>query len=146
VSLSITRDEVKEKASVQNSDYDDAIDNLIETWLAAIEYAVDPTHIANTSDTGLQATLNLAACEMVAGEILAQIDREPGARDQIRVADLWVRRDDLGPQDPSGLKAQGAERVRPFLRSDSNLVASAVAGVQTGGGSKAGENPLAVDP
>ncbi len=145
MALSVSRAAVKEKAGITVTTYDTPIDNLLTTWLAALTFAIADEHIADTGNAGLQATLNLAAAEMIAGEILAQIDREPGARDRFRLADLSVERDDLGPGDPSGLKAQGLARLRPFLKADSGLIASATGGVQVGGGSKGGQDPLVAE-
>jgi len=142
MALSVTRAAIKEKAGITASTYDTPIDNLLTTWLATLEFAVAAEHVADTGNAGLQATLNLGAAEMIAGEILAQIDREPGARDRFRIADLSVARDDLGAADPSGLKAQGFARLRPFLKADSGLIASANGGVQVGGGPKGGQDPL----
>jgi hypothetical protein len=103
---------VKEKCGIAVTDYDTTIDNLIAEQLPAIEYSVRPEHISD-GNAGLQATLNLAAAEIVCGEFLAQLGRTPGYLDRLRLGDLeiWPAR--------SGLTESGWSRLHPFLKEDS---------------------------
>lgn len=134
MSITLTLAGVKAKAGITTTDHDDAIEDLIDEWLPALTYALSP-EARDSEHTGIIATLDLAATEFVAGELIAQLDRAPGARDEVRIGDLWVRKSDLGPLDPSGLKQQAQRRLAPFLRSDSSLV------VHSGGGQHHGKNP-----
>ena len=110
MSLSVTRAKVKEKAGIDVTDFDAAIDNLIADWIPVIEYALLPWALADTGNAGLQATLNLGAAELNAGEFLAQIGRKPGV-----LVLSPLRR---VPSDAYGLKEQGAARLRPYVRFD----------------------------
>ena len=73
--MTVTRSRVKERCAISDTNYDTTIDNLIADLVPAIEFSVDPLLVAS-SDTGLQATLNLAALELVCGEFLALRLRE----------------------------------------------------------------------
>ena len=81
----------------------------------AIEFAVDPAMVAS-SDTGLQATLNLAALELVCGEFMALRLREPGAAEGIVLGTFELHPPTRDLADPSGLKAQGTARLAPFVK------------------------------
>jgi hypothetical protein len=132
MSLSVTRAKVKAMCGIDDSDYDSAIDTLIADIVPVIEFSLKPEHIAATGDTGLQATLNLAAAEIVSGEFVAQISRKPGAADAIQIGDVKISPYLAEVNDPSGLKAQGEARLRPFLRIDPVLPARAPIGAATG--------------
>ncbi|HRF61142.1 MAG TPA: hypothetical protein PLH94_14660 [Fimbriimonadaceae bacterium] len=118
MSLSVTRAKVKEKAGIDVTDFDAAIDNLIADWIPVIEYALLPWALADTGNAGLQATLNLGAAELIAGEFLAQIGRKPGVLDAIQIGDLVLSPLRRVPSDAYGLKEQGAARLRPYVRFD----------------------------
>ncbi len=118
--LRVTRDDVKRKTRL-GSEYDAEIDALIAEMLPAIEYAIDPLYLDNP-ESGLLATLNLGALEIIAGEMLATLWREVGALVGFRFGWLQVFPPDwLDPSDPSGLKAQGARRLAPYLKRNARL-------------------------
>jgi hypothetical protein len=70
----------------------------------------------------LQATLNLAATEIIAGEFLAQAFREPGVAEEIQVGELTIG-NRLPPRtfiiDPYMLKEQGSKRLSPYMKPHS---------------------------
>ncbi len=117
MSIIITRTRVKEKCGIADTSLDTTIDNLIAELGPAIEYSLRPEFIADTGNTGLQATLNLGATEIVCSELLAQILRPAGAAESISIAGL-----SLGPikdaEDRDGLRAQGLARLAPYLKAD----------------------------
>jgi hypothetical protein len=115
MALSVTRARVKEKCGISGTTYDSTIDNLISEMAAVIEHFVRPEHIADTGNTGLQATLNLGATEIVCGEFLDQLSREPGALEKIVLGDL-----ELEPAHGPAffIRKQGWGRLRPYLKFD----------------------------
>lgn len=118
--LTVTRDDVKRKTRL-GSEYDAEIDALIAEMLPAIEYAIDPLYLDNP-EPGLLATLNLGALEIIAGEMLATLWREMSALVGFRFGWLQVFPPEwLDPSDPSGLKAQGARRLAPYLKRNARL-------------------------
>ena len=131
MSLDVTVAKVKDKAGISGSSYDTKIDNLIDEWLPALEYAIRDSFLADVSNTGLQATLSLGACELVAGEFLAQLAREPGGSETLIFGWMEVRPVVQNLADPYGLKEQGALRLRPFLKLQDSLQGSL--GVIVGG-------------
>jgi hypothetical protein len=118
--MTVTRSRVKERCAISDTSYDTTIDNLIADLVPAIEFSVDPLLVAS-SDTGLQATLNLAALELVCGEFLALRLREPGAAEGITMGTFELRPPTRDLTDPSGLKAQGAARLLPYLKPNPSL-------------------------
>ncbi len=120
--LTVSRADVKRKLRLTTTEYDAEIDALIAEMLPALRYAIEPSYL-NTSDADLQATLNLGALEIIAGEMHATLVRELGAMVGFRLGWLQVSpsvpRD---PADPSGLKAQGYVRLKPFLKRDARLL------------------------
>lgn len=137
MSLVVTVSAVKEKARVTDSTLDSLVANLIAQWVPALEFAIRPEPLGDTGNAGLQATLNLGAVEAVAGELLAQLRREPGASESLSFGffDVGAPR---GPAvDPSGLKAQAFSRLQPFLKKPESLAGTL--GV-VAGGSRTGED------
>lgn len=125
----MTRATVKRKCRLTVTDFDIEIDDLISEQLPVVEYSVLATHIADTGNAGLQATLNLGAAEVIAGEFMSQAYREPGACEELRFLDITIGQ--RPPQqvlisiaDPFGLKKQGWARLAPYLKP---VVASYVA-------------------
>jgi hypothetical protein len=119
--LSVTKEQVKQKCRIGVSDFDDEIDDLIDEQLPVIEFSILDAHLDDASNVGLQATLNLGALEVIAGEFLAQAHREPGASESFWFADVTVssRPPDVfrvSISDPFGLKAQGWGRLSPYLK------------------------------
>ncbi|GIV06163.1 MAG: hypothetical protein KatS3mg016_1738 [Fimbriimonadales bacterium] len=120
--LTVTRAAVKRKLRLTTNEYDSEIDALIDEMVPALRYAIDPEYL-NTSDADLLATLNLGALEVVAGEMSATLYRELGAWMGFRLGWLQVDPPALrNPRDPTGLKAQGYARLKPFLKRDAQLL------------------------
>ena len=122
MSITVTRARVKEKCSISVTSYDTTIDNLIAEMAAAVTYALKPEYVGGGLDSNLQATLDLGATEVVCGEFLAQICREPGATEGVSLGTLqvWpIKRGSMN--DPYFLIEAGWTRLRPFLRLDANV-------------------------
>lgn len=120
--LTVSRAAVKRKLRLTSTLYDAGIDALIAEMVPALRYAIEPSYL-NTTDPDLLATLNLGALEIVAGEMAAAFYRELGVWAGFRMGWLQVLppapRD---PADPTGLKAQGYARLKPFLKRDAQLL------------------------
>lgn len=119
MSLSVSRATIKEKCRIAVTDFDIEIDDLINEQLPVIEFSILDKHIADSGNKNLQKTLNLGAAEIIAGEFLAQSFREPGAVEQLVVGEVTFG--SRLPQratliDPYGLKAQGVQRLAPFMK------------------------------
>jgi hypothetical protein len=108
--ITVTRARVKEKCGIADSGMDAAIDALILEIVPVVEARIRPEHLADV-DAGTVATLALAATEVVAGEVLAQLDRAAG-RGKLR---LFGWEFAFGGPDPSGMIAQGWGRLAPYL-------------------------------
>mgnify|MGYP000337582344 FL=1 len=120
--LTVSRAAVKRKLRLTTNEYDAEIDALIAEMLPALRYAIEPSYL-NTSDADLLATLNLGALEIVAGEMGATLYRELGAWTGFRIGWLQVLPPAMrDPVDPTGLKAQGYARLKPFLKRDAQLL------------------------
>lgn len=130
MSLNVTRARIKEKCAVTDSTYDTPIDNIIADYVPPIEFAIRPEYIADTGNSGLQATLNLAALEICCGEFVSQRCREPGAGESIELEGV-----SLTPllqksaRDPSGLIIAGWTRLKPFLKGGIDV--GPIAGIQS---------------
>jgi len=131
MSLVVATAKVKDKAGITGSTYDTKIASLIGEWVPSLEFAIEVAFINDTGNVGLQATLNLGATEMVAGEFLAQLAREPGGSEGLFFGWLEVRPAFSDLNDPFGLKAQGALRLQPYLKHKDELQGSL--GVIVGG-------------
>ena len=120
--LTVSRADVKRKLRLTTNEYDAEIDALIAEMLPALRYAIEPSYL-NTTDTDLRATLNLGALEGIAGEMGATLYRELGAWTGFRIGWLQVQPPALrNPADPTGLKAQGYARLKPFLKREAQLL------------------------
>jgi hypothetical protein len=120
--LTVSRADVKRKLRLTTNDYDAEIDALIAEMLPALRYAIEPSYFS-TSDADLLATLNLGALEVIAGEMGATLYRELGAWTGFRIGWLQVQPPALrDPADPTGLKAEGYARLKPFLRREAQLL------------------------
>jgi hypothetical protein len=91
--------------------HDTTIDNLIAELVPAIQFLIRPEFLA-TGDVGLQALLDLAATEIVCTELLAQLERQQGAFDRVRIGDL-----EITPKRPPA-EFVGLARLQPFLKDD----------------------------
>lgn len=122
MSITVSRSRVKEKCGIADASSDTTIDNLILEVVPVVEYAIRYEHLADTSNSGLQATLTLGATEIVAGEFAAQLLRTPGYGEIARIAGVVVEPLGLSrPADPAGLIGQGWTRLRPYLKSEASL-------------------------
>ena len=120
--LTVSRSDVKRKLRLMSNEYDAEIDALIAEMLPALRYALEPEYL-NSNDADLRATLNLGALEVIAGEMSATLYRELGVWTGFRLGWLQVEPPALrNPRDPSGLKAQGYARLKPFLKRDAHLL------------------------
>jgi hypothetical protein len=116
MSLTVTRARVKEKCGVSTTTYDTSIDDLILELVPVLEYQISAQALAD-SGTGVIATLDLAATEIVCAEFLAERFRELGSTDSVTIGDVR-----LVPRDGSDeLRRRGYDRLRPFLRSDAYM-------------------------
>jgi len=132
LSLTVTLAGVKAKAALADTTYDTAADDLIDVLVPVLEFWIEPAALA-TSDTRLATLLDLAATEYVAGDLLAQIGREPGALDDLTVGDITLKARWSGDvADPSGLKASASARLAPFLRTDVVSEVTGLPGVVAG--------------
>ena len=123
---------VKAKAALSDTAYDTAATALIAELVMGLEFWIEPAAL-ESSDTRLTSILDSAATEFVAGDLLAQIGREPGALDDLTVGDITLKARWSGDvRDPSGLKASAAARLAPFLRTDVVATVTGSAGVLTG--------------
>jgi hypothetical protein len=122
MALTVTVATVRAKCRILDTEFDSEIEDLIEEQLPVIEFSVLAEHIGDTGNSGLQATLNLGAAEIIAGEFLAQTFREPGVAELIQVGELEIG-DRLPPRapiiDPYLLKEQGWRRIAPYLKPHS---------------------------
>ena len=120
--LTVSRADVKRKLRLTTNDYDAEIDALIAEMLPALRYAIEPSRLS-AGDADLLATLNLGALEVIAGEMGATLYRELGAWTGFRIGWLQVQPPALRePADPTGLKAQGYARLKPFLKREAQLL------------------------
>ncbi|MDO8588961.1 MAG: hypothetical protein Q7T82_18195 [Armatimonadota bacterium] len=116
MAISITKTDVKRKLMIATGDtsYDSAIDSLIAEMQPAVEYSVEPSYLADTGNSGLQATLKLGLLEIVCGEFLEQVLREVGASEEFTIAGMT-----LGDRKERGaaLLQQGTDRLAPYLKA-----------------------------
>lgn len=114
MALSVSKETIKRKCRILNNEFDEEIEETIAEQLPVIEYAILPVHLA---DLALENTLNLGAAEVIAGEFLAQLWREPGSWERIDFGDFSIGSRDVSDiADPFGLKKQGYWRLAPFMK------------------------------
>jgi len=116
MAISISRAEVKRKCMIPTSDTsrDSDIDALIGEMQPSVEYTISDGCLNDTGNTRLQATLKLGILEIISGECLRQMDRESGASETLSAGGITLgARRDYG----ASLAAQGAERLRPYLKA-----------------------------
>lgn len=135
MSITVSILAVRRRLWIADGAYDTEIAALINEIVPTVEYALRAA-FSGTLEAGLQATLNLGATELVAGELGAQMGRRLGARDTLRIADLTLTPPSLDANDPTGLKAQGSARLKPYLRAEAVILAGTGVGAAYG---KAGE-------
>ncbi len=131
MSLTISRSAIKDRCGIAAlTEFDSAIDSLITAMIPAIETTLADGWLTNPS-AGIMATLNLAATEIVAGEFLGQLWRAPGFVDEVSAAGVTIR-PRIAASDPAILKAQGLQRLAPYLKSGYVPAVTASVGVATG--------------
>ena len=122
MALSVTVARTKERCGITDSAYDTVIDNLIDDVVPVVEFSLQEDLVADTANTGLQATLNLGALEIVCGEFMALKLREPGAADEVHIGEVAVvPYRGYDPADPFSLIRKGWKRLRPFLKIDPRI-------------------------
>ena len=130
MAISITVADVKRKAGIDsaNTSYDSAITSLIAEMQGPLEYSIADCYLGDTSNPKLQTTLRLGMLEMIAGEIVEQIRREPGGSEQFGIAGLT-----MGPSVAAGaeLIRQGAARLAPYLKSALPMMSEAASANST---------------
>ncbi len=116
MAITITRADVKRKCMIPSTDtaHDTDIDALIAEMQPSIQYTIADQYLNDTSNANLQAVLKLGIMEVISGECLQQLYREPGASEGISVGGVSI-----SPRQEHGAKliAQGKERLRPFLKA-----------------------------
>lgn len=114
--LSVSHVRVRERLGLSGTEFDSAIAALIWDTLPALEHALRP-EVLGDDDPGLRATLNLAALEIVAGEFAVQLAQQPGWGSEIAIGEVRIGPPPRAfPEDPTGWKRQGWERLRPYLK------------------------------
>jgi hypothetical protein len=116
MAITITRADVKRKCMIASTDtsHDTDIDALIAEMQPSIQYTIADEYLNATSNTNLQAVLKLGITEIISGECLQQILRQPGASEGISIGGISV-----GARQEHGAKllAQGTARLRPFMKA-----------------------------
>jgi hypothetical protein len=107
--------DVKQRLAISGTADDARIQGLIDDYQPYLTHVVEPVYL-NDPDTYLQLALNLAALEIVCGEVIAMFARDPGAMESVVVGDL-----DVSPPNPSVLRmldmrATGWQKLLPFLK------------------------------
>ncbi|MFQ3588580.1 MAG: hypothetical protein SNJ74_04695 [Fimbriimonadaceae bacterium] len=116
--LTIDLERVKAKSGLSGPEIDAAAAALIAELGPAIEASIDLAHLSSGDGTGNRAVIELAATEIVAGELLEQTWREPGALDRVRIGPLAVEPPPVEVlRGLLGLRERGWSRLAPYLRS-----------------------------
>ena len=115
MAISISRTEVKRKCMISAADtsHDSSIDALIAEMQPGIEYGIDDVYLGDLENARLQAALKLGVLEIISGEFLQQVMREPGASGSISIGGISIGEP---AQNGPKLIAQGVERLKPFLK------------------------------
>lgn len=120
MAITITKADVKRKCMIPSTDssYDTQVDSLIAEMKPGIEYTIADAYL-NNPDGSLQAAITLGILEVISGEFLEQLSREPGASEQFTIAGVTIgERKEKGEQ----LKAQGQGRLAPFLKASQPMM------------------------
>lgn len=107
--------DVKQRLGISGTGDDARIQGLIDDYQPYLTHVVDAVHLSDP-DTYLQLALNLAALEIVCGEVIAMFARDPGALESVAVGDL-----DLSPPNPSiwrmlDMRVTGWQKLQPFVK------------------------------
>jgi len=121
MALTVLLSRVKEKAGISVTDFDTEGNNLIADWVPVLEFAVRPEILAD-STTGLVKTLDLGATELIAAELLEQVGRKPGYFDAVELDGFSIQPWPALMESPVRLRAQGLERLRPYLKDDPGIL------------------------
>lgn len=130
MTISISVADVKRKAMIETGDtsFDSAIAGLISEMQPAIEHAIAPRYLHDTSDAGLQATLRLGMLETITGEFIQQMRRRAGAAEEFSIAGV-----SMGPSavDGTELIERGQKRLAPYLRAALPMAAETISASST---------------
>lgn len=126
--LAVDYQRVKVKCGITGSEYDSAINALISEHVPVLEFAINPTFLADTGNAGLVATMNLSATEIVCGEFVAERLRVPGASDTLKIGEVTLNPLKMEDSMVLNLISVGWERLRPFLKKDVGVLGTVVAG------------------
>lgn len=133
MSLSVPLSRVKERCGLTTTDFDTLVANLTYDILAALTFAIQDAHIADTGNSGLQATLNLAALEIVSGEFLVVHRQWSGFAEAVQIGELRITPGAiLSADDPTGWKAQGWRRLAPYLKVPQSSLVPALVSASVG--------------
>ena len=115
MAISISLAEVKRKCMIPAGDtsHDSSIDALIAEMQPGIEYGIDDVYLNDSENAKLQAAIKLGILEIISGEFLQQVMREPGASGSISIGGISIGEP---AQNGPKLVAQGVERLKPFLK------------------------------
>jgi hypothetical protein len=112
MSLTISRDRIKERCMISVSDYDSLIDNLIADLEPMIEFAIRDEYLLD-SDAGLQAMLSYGALQIGTGEFMKCLLRKVGFAESIGYG---VAVPMIGTQRAEEAQA-GWMTLKPFLKN-----------------------------
>lgn len=97
----------------------------------ALEFAIDQVLLANSlTNSGLQAILTLGVSEVIAGDYVISLWRQPQLSTSFKVSTLSIETHSLNDLSKIGtlLVAQGMARLAPFLQAPKNIARSAFNG------------------
>ncbi|MCE9558778.1 MAG: hypothetical protein K8R88_07480 [Armatimonadetes bacterium] len=131
MAFNVTVADVQKLSGAPPSTYDTQIQFMIDLFTNSLPGLVETKFV---SDGAIFQVLNLAGTEIVAGEFIAWLYRQPGYADRVKIGTVELI-PFLGKSasDPSGLKAQGQKRLRPYLKFDSSPGAFLADVLQAGG-------------
>ncbi len=128
MSVSVAVSDIKERLGISGTAEDAVIGQLINQLQPVIEAEIRPDLLGAGVDSRIGAAINYAAADLIAGEYAARAYRELGILDGVEVEGLVLRPyvpEDLN--DPTGLRAAGQNRLKPYLRVDIAVPAEAPA-------------------
>ncbi len=129
MAITITTAEVKRKAMIPSSEtgYDSSIGALIAEMQPALEYSIADIYLNDPSEK-LQATLKLGMLEIMTGEFIEQLRREPGNAEEFSVAGVSI-----GAAAKCGVELiqQGAARLAPYFKAAAPAMSESAASSTT---------------
>lgn len=133
MAISVGIEAIKRKVGLEGSSWDSHVTLLMNEQISVIEYALEPGALSSSAESGLQATLNLAALEIIAGELFAEISRRPEFQLSFKLGDveMYPRKYD-NVDDPTLLIKKGWSRLAPYLKQGQPNVRPSSIGQVTG--------------